>query len=50
VMKMKELGYTSESFKDREKIVFDLYSRLNRINQHKMVPIPVCKIPLKIKE
>ncbi|PHS68441.1 MAG: NAD(+) synthase [Flavobacterium sp.] len=48
-MKMQELGYTSGKFKNREKIVFDLYSRLNRINQHKMNPIPVCKIPLKIR-
>ncbi|MCF6308012.1 MAG: NAD(+) synthase [Flavobacteriaceae bacterium] len=48
-MKMQELGYTTEKFKNREKVVFDLYSRLNRINQHKMTAIPVCKIPLKMK-
>ncbi len=48
-MKMQELGYTSEKFEGRKKIVFDLYSRLNRINQHKMISIPVCKIPLKMK-
>ena len=29
----------------RQKEVFDIYKRLNRINQHKMNPIPVCKIP-----
>ncbi len=49
-MKMQELGYISENFKDRKKVVFDLYSRLNRINQHKMTKIPVCKIPPKMKE
>ena len=29
----------------REAEVYAIYSRLNRINQHKMQPIPVCKIP-----
>ncbi len=29
----------------RQKEVLDIYTRLNRINQHKMNPIPVCKIP-----
>ena len=28
----------------REAEVFEIYSRLNRINQHKMNPIPVCII------
>ena len=44
-MKMKEQGKTSNDFKNREKIVFDLFLRLNIINQHKMIPIPICKIP-----
>lgn len=44
-MKMKEAGHTTDEFSGREKEVFDIYSRLNRINQHKMVPIPVCDIP-----
>ena len=44
-MKMKETGHTTDEFSGREKEVFDIYSRLNRINQHKMVPIPVCDIP-----
>ena len=29
----------------REKEVIEIYRRLNKINQHKMVPIPVCTIP-----
>jgi len=45
-MKMQEIDHNTSNFKNREKTVFDLYSRLNRINQHKMTPIPVCKIPL----
>lgn len=30
---------------ERQKTVLDIYRRLNRINKHKMEPIPVCKIP-----
>ncbi len=30
---------------DRQQEVLSLYRRLNRINQHKMQPIPVCEIP-----
>tara|TARA_R110000787_G_scaffold96415_4_gene199771 strand:+ start:15931 stop:16725 length:795 start_codon:yes stop_codon:yes gene_type:complete len=44
-MKMKDLGKTSDDFKNREKTVFELFLRLNTINQHKMIPIPICKIP-----
>lgn len=31
-------------FSKREAQVFEIYSRLNKANQHKMNPIPVCKI------
>ncbi|WP_322971115.1 NAD(+) synthase [Faecalibacter sp. LW9] len=48
-MTMKESGHQSEEFEGRQKEVFDIYSRLNRINQHKMVPIPVCDIPAEYK-
>ena len=34
----------------REKEVFEIYKKLNSINQHKMKPIPVCLIPTKLKE
>ena len=44
-MKMQNEGKTNEDFSGRELEVFKIYSRLNRINQHKMIPIPVCKIP-----
>ena len=30
---------------DRQKQVLAIYRTFNRINQHKMLPIPVCKIP-----
>lgn len=44
-MKMIDLGKTQADFTNRELEVFKIYTRLNRINQHKMIPIPVCKIP-----
>lgn len=37
------------AFTTREQKVFEIYTRLNTINQHKMQAIPVCKIPLDIK-
>lgn len=36
-------------FSGREKIVFEIYKRLNTVNQHKMNAIPVCLIPEKLK-
>ena len=34
---------------DREKEVLSIYNRYNRINKHKMEPIPVCLIPTNLK-
>ncbi|MBL4662549.1 MAG: NAD(+) synthase [Flavobacteriaceae bacterium] len=48
-MKMQEQEKTTSNFTGREKTVFDLYTRLNRINQHKMKPIPVCEIPAELR-
>lgn len=48
-MHKKNEGSQANDFTGRDKIVFELYSRLNRANQHKMNPIPVCEIPLKLK-
>jgi len=42
-------GAVSDDFEDREKVVFDIYKRLNTINQHKMNPIPVCEIPDELR-
>jgi NAD+ synthase len=39
----------NENYTEREKEVFQIYKKLNTINQHKMKPIPVCLIPLEIK-
>ena len=40
-----ENGKVQEDFEGRKAEVFRIYQRLNRINQHKMQPIPVCEIP-----
>lgn len=37
------------SFSAREQEVFQIYTRLNTINQHKMEPIPVCEIPKELR-
>lgn len=37
------------SLSSREEEVLDIYNRLHRINKHKMIPIPVCKIPDNLK-
>lgn len=34
---------------ERQKIVLDIYTRMNKANQHKMNPIPVCVIPDNLK-
>lgn len=47
-MMMADEGKTTNDFSGRQKEVFDIYKKLNRINQHKMVPIPVCEIPSEL--
>ena len=42
-------GKSSTDFSGREKIVFEIYKRLNTINQHKMREIPVCMISEELK-
>ena len=34
-----------QDLSDREKDVLKIYKSLNSSNRHKMLPIPVCKIP-----
>ena len=38
-------GKTHSDFTGREQEVFDIYTRLNRAAQHKIQPVPVCRIP-----
>ena len=48
-MSVQEDGKIVTNFSEREKEVFEIYMRLNRINQHKMNPIPVCRIPKNLQ-
>lgn len=38
-----------ETLTDREKEVLEIYTRLNKINKHKIEAIPVCVIPSELK-
>ncbi len=49
-MAMDEKGYSIDDFSERQRIVFEIYQRLNRANQHKIKPIPVCTIPPDLKK
>jgi len=44
-----EFSGNPNELSEREREVLDIYQRLNRTNQHKMVPIPVCVIPTELK-
>lgn len=48
-MQQMEIGKKIEDFSGREAHVFTIYKRLNTINQHKINPIPICKIPNFLK-
>ncbi len=39
---------SNEPLTNRQKEVIEIYSRLNKLNQHKMNPIPVCIIPKEL--
>lgn len=49
-MMQSQSGKKSTDFSGREQEVFTIYQRLNRANQHKMNPIPICEIPENIKK
>jgi NAD+ synthase len=48
-MDMDSKGKKAHEFKGREKEVFLIFKRYNSMNQHKMLPIPVCEIPSSLK-
>jgi NAD+ synthase len=48
-MQMQSKRKKAANFSGREKEVFEIYEKSNRINQHKMSPIPVCKIPENLR-
>ena len=48
-MEMDDKGKTAANFSGREKEIFMIYKKYNSANKHKMVPIPICEIPDKLK-
>ena len=38
-------GKNVSNFSGREKEVFEILKKFNTANNHKMIPIPICKIP-----
>ena len=48
-MKLIAKQHDFSTLNDRQKIVLDIYTRMNKANQHKMNPIPVCIIPNELK-
>ncbi len=44
-MTMDEKGKVASDFSGRQAAVFQTYKRFNTANNHKMIPIPICKIP-----
>lgn len=44
-----ENGEPTQGYNPRQQEVLAIYKRLNRANQHKMNPIPVCEIPINLK-
>jgi NAD+ synthase len=48
-MKMKEEGKKVTDFEGRQREAFEIFTRYNNSNKHKMVAIPVCEIPNNLK-
>lgn len=48
-MEQQKAGKTAFDFDGRQKEVIEIYLRFNKATQHKMNPIPVCKIPEELK-
>lgn len=48
-MRMKDEDKTIDDYTGRDSEVFSIFSRFNSMNQHKMLPIPVCVIPETLK-
>ncbi|WP_034061411.1 NAD(+) synthase [Lacinutrix jangbogonensis] len=47
-MQKSEDGNTEADFNGREKEVFIIYNKYNRLNKHKMLSIPICEIPKEL--
>lgn len=44
-MAMNDEGKSLNNFTGRKREVFSIFKKFNTANQHKMIPIPICKIP-----
>ncbi len=44
-MQMKDEGKKNEDFEGRRRKAFEIFTRYNTSNKHKMIPIPICEIP-----
>ena len=49
-MNANAAGKKANDFEGRRKIVFEIFERLNTANKHKMLPIPVCDIPIHLRK
>jgi NAD+ synthase len=48
-MQQVDEGKNRTDFTGREQVVFDIYTRLNKVNQHKIQPIPICLVGDEVK-
>ena len=48
-MSMQDQNKKITDFSGRKQEVYKIYTHLNRINQHKMTPIPICEIPKNLQ-
>ncbi|MCM4169415.1 NH(3)-dependent NAD(+) synthetase [Arenibacter antarcticus] len=48
-MQMAEEEKTEADFSGREKEIMRIFITLNKANQHKMCPIPICEVPIDLK-
>ncbi len=49
-MKFVEHSQNNSTLSERQKTVLDIYTKMNKANQHKMIPVPVCIIPDELKQ
>jgi len=49
VMNMLEKGIEPDTFEKELKVIYDIYIKYHKTNKHKMIDIPVCKIPEEYK-
>jgi len=48
-MQMQVEGKKPADFSGRQKVAYEIYLKLNKANQHKMNPIPICEIPSDLR-